>query len=252
MTENFNDKVVLITGGASGLGEACAQAFAAGGGRVAVADVSSEAVAGVVDRIEAQGGQAIGVTCDVTDSSAVEGMVKRVVDTWGRLDVGVNSAGIVTPITPVAETEEGDFDRLMAVNVKGVWLSMRGQIRQMLEQGGGSIVNMASALSIRVHPGSAFYVASKFAVAGLTRTAAVEYAQSGIRINAICPGNIKTPMFEKAVTDPETIAALQGLHPMNRLGKPEEVAAAVMWLASDAASFTTGSLLTADGGWTAT
>lgn len=250
MSTEFAEKVVFITGAGSGLGQACAEAFAEQGARVAIADISAEAAQRVARRIADGGGQAISLAGDVSRAEQVEAMVAGVVEAWGRLDIAVNNAGISAPIAPMAETEEADFDRLMAVNVKGLWLCMRAELRQMLEQGGGAIVNMASALSLRVSPGSSFYVASKHAVAGLTRTAAVEYARSGIRINAVCPGIISTPLFENTVTDPETIAAMRAYHPMDRFGTPEEVASAVLWLASEGASFATGSLLSVDGGWT--
>ncbi|HLS97346.1 MAG TPA: glucose 1-dehydrogenase [Porticoccaceae bacterium] len=251
MSRELENKVVLITGAASGIGAACAELFAREGARVGVADVSLDAADALAAAIREAGGEAIGIACDVTRGAQVDAAVAQLVATWGRLDCAVNNAGITVPLAPIAELEEADYERLMAVNVKGVWLSMRAEIRQMLTQGGGSIVNMASALSHKVHPGASFYVASKFAVAGMTRTAAVEYGESGIRINGLCPGNIRTPMLENAVTDPAAVAALQALHPMNRLGTPGEIAQAALWLASDRASFTTGALLTADGGWTA-
>lgn len=251
MSREMENKVVLITGGGLGIGRACAMLFAQEGARIAVADLSAAAVEEVVTAIRQSGGEAVGITCDVTQAEQVDSAVRQVVEQWGRLDSAVNSAGISVPTMPMAETEERDFDRLMAVNVKGVWLSMRAELRQMVSQGGGSIVNLASALSLKVFPGASFYVASKFAVAGLTRTAAVEYGEANIRINALCPGNTRTPMLENSVTDPEAVAALQALHPMNRLGTVEEIAQAALWLASDRSSFTTGALLTADGGWTA-
>lgn len=251
MSREMENKVVLITGGGLGIGRACAMLFAQEGARIAVADLSTAAVEEVVTAIRQSGGEAVGITCDVTQAEQVDSAVRQVVEQWGRLDSAVNSAGISVPTMPMAETEERDFDRLMAVNVKGVWLSMRAELRQMVSQGGGSIVNLASALSLKVFPGASFYVASKFAVAGLTRTAAVEYGEANIRINALCPGNTRTPMLENSVKDPEAVAALQALHPMNRLGTVEEIAQAALWLASDRSSFTTGALLTADGGWTA-
>lgn len=251
MSLELENKVVLITGAGSGIGRACAELFAREGAKVAVADLSAEIAEEVVAEIRQGGGEAVGIACDVTQAGEVDSAVQQVVDLWGRLDSAVNSAGITVPTIAMADTEEDDFDRLMAVNVKGVWLSMRAELRQMLKQNGGNIVNLASALSHKVFPGASFYVSSKFAVAGLTRTAAVEYGEANIRVNGLCPGNIRTPMLENAVTDPAAIAALQALHPMNRLGTVDEVAQAALWLASDRSSFTTGALLTADGGWTA-
>lgn len=251
MAGDFADRVVLVTGAGAGLGEACARHFAAQGARVVVADWAEQAAATVVDSIREAGGQALPLHVDVGDAQKVDAMLGQVVDVWGRVDVAVNNAGISSPLQSLAETEEADFDRLMQVNLKGVWLCMRAEIRQMLQQGGGSIVNMASALSKRVYPGAGFYVASKFAVAGLTRTAAVEYAEQGIRINAVCPGNVGTPLLNSSV-DEQTREELAQLHAMKRLGTPDEVAEAVLWLASDRASFCTGNLLSVDGGWHAT
>ncbi|MFU8763308.1 MAG: SDR family NAD(P)-dependent oxidoreductase [Haliea sp.] len=251
MSRQFENKVVFITGAGSGIGQACAEAFAAQGARVAVADISQQAADETTTRITQAGGQAFSLVGDVASAEQVAAMVSQVVARWGRLDIGLNNAGISSPLEPMGDTDESDFDRVMGVNVKGVWLCMRAQIRQMLAQGGGCIVNMASALSLKVSVGSSFYVASKFAVAGLTRTAAVEYAASGIRINAVCPGIVSTPLFEKSVTDPDTIAMMKRYHPMDRFGTPEEIANAVLWLASDASSFSTGALMSVDGGWTA-
>lgn len=258
MSYNLSDKVVLITGGASGLGFACAQAYCAEGAKVVIADLAQPAIDEALEKLsglcgeggEKSGGECIGVTCDVSQAASVEAMVNYVVEKWGRLDIAVNNAGISSPLKPVAETDEADFDRVMAVNLKGVWLCMRAELQQMQKQGSGSIVNMASALSMRVFAGGSFYVTSKFAVAGLTRTAAVEYAESGIRINAVCPGNVATPLVVNTVS-PEVLDQLANVHAMKRLGEPEEIANAVMWLSSDAASFNTGTILPVDGGWTA-
>jgi NAD(P)-dependent dehydrogenase (short-subunit alcohol dehydrogenase family) len=244
----FANKTVLITGAGAGLGLACAEAFAAAGARVAVADISMAAAAQVAEAIVAKGGTALALTADVSQADAVQQMVDTVVSTWGRLDIAVNNAGLSSTIQPVAETTEADFDRVMNVNVKGVWLCMRAELQQMLAQNSGTIVNMASALSLRVYPGASFYVSSKFAVAGLTRTAAVEYAQTPIRINAVCPGNVATPLLLSSTQDP---AALASLHAMKRLGTPQEIANAVMFLASDLSSFNTGTILPVDGGWSA-
>lgn len=250
MQQEFGNKVVFITGGGAGIGEACAHAFAREGARVVVADISAKAADSVASAVTANGGVALSLAGDVSQADQVEQMLASVLERFGKLDIAVNNAGISSPIKPLADTEECDFDRLMAVNLKGVWLCMRAELQHMLKQGGGNIINMASALSKRIYPGASFYVASKFAVAGMTRTAAVEYAQSNIRINAICPGNVRTPLLENSV-DPDVLAELATLQAMNRLGTPEEVAAAVLWLASDKASFCTGNLMSVDGGWTA-
>ena len=249
MDKQYDDKTVLITGGASGLGYACAEAFLAAGARVAIADVSADAVAAASAELAA-GGEVLGLTCDVTSAGQVDDMIAAVVAKWGRLDVALNNAGITSPLKPMAQTTEADYDRVMAVNLKGVWLCMRAQLQQMEKQGHGSIVNMASALSLRIFEGAAFYVASKFAVAGLTRTAAVEYATKGIRVNAVCPGNVATPLLVNSVPE-DQVQALADLHAMKRLGTTAEVASAVLWLASDAASFNTGTVLPVDGGWNA-
>lgn len=253
MSQDYSGKTVLITGAAAGLGFACAEAFVTAGARVCVADISPEAVDKAVlslGKLAADKNDVLGIPTDVTNATQVEAMVGAVVDTWGRLDIAVNNAGISVPLAPVADTEEADFDRVMAVNLKGVWLCMRAELQQMEKQGGGSIINMASALSTKVFAGGSFYVSSKFAVAGLTRTAAVEYATKGIRINAVCPGNVATSLVVNTVPQ-EQLEDLAGLHAMKRLGTPDEIAKAVIWLASDDASFTTGTLLPVDGGWNA-
>ncbi|MFV0276537.1 MAG: SDR family NAD(P)-dependent oxidoreductase [Parahaliea sp.] len=251
MSREFENKIVLITGGGAGLGEACAMDFARAGATVAVVDWSAESAQRVAGRISAAGGEALPLVVDVGNAGMVEAMIAGVLAQWGRLDIAINNAGVSSPLVSMGDTEEADFDRLMTINIKGVWLCMRAEIRQMLGQGGGSIVNMASALSKRVYPGASFYAASKFAVAGLTRTAAVEYAQQGIRINAVCPGNVNTPLMQSSV-DEATRDELANLHAMKRLGTPQEVSQAVLWIASERASFCTGNLLSVDGGWHAT
>ncbi|MBU3071254.1 glucose 1-dehydrogenase [Aestuariicella sp. G3-2] len=242
---DFNGKTVLITGAAAGLGFSCAESFAKAGARVALVDISAEAVQQAAAQLDSE---TLAITADVSCADQVQAMVDQVVGAWGGLDIAVNNAGISSTLEPVAETSAADFDRVMAVNLKGVWLSMRAELNQMLRQNRGTIVNMASALSQRVFPGASFYVSSKFAVAGLTRTAAVEYAETPIRINAVCPGNVTTPLLESTIED---LDALASLHAMKRLGTPQEVANAVMFLASDLSSFNTGTLLPVDGGWTA-
>jgi NAD(P)-dependent dehydrogenase (short-subunit alcohol dehydrogenase family) len=248
MSFDFKDKVVLITGAGAGLGFACARGFAEAGASVAITDISSTTVENAVAELQDTGSEVLGITGDVSKAADVEAMIAAVLKRFGKLDVAVNNAGISSTLQPLAETEEADFDRVMAVNLKGVWLCMRAELQQMQQQGGGSIVNMASALSQNTYPGASFYVSSKFAVAGMTRNAAVEYAQSNIRINAVCPGNVATPLLLSSVADPSELA---NLHAMKRLGTPEEIANAVMFLASDLSTFSTGTLMPVDGGWTA-
>ena len=249
MTFDFTDKVVLITGAGAGLGYACATAFAAAGAKLVVTDISQEALDRVVQELQRSGAEVLGLLKDVSDSADVETMLKEIISHYGRLDIAVNNAGIATPLQEFHEVSEAQFDRVMAVNLKGVWLCMQAEIRQMLKQGQGRIVNMASATSRNTYPNASPYVTSKFAVAGLTRTVAVEYANRDIRINAICPGNVATPLVVSLVED---LSVLATKHAMNRLGTPEEVANGVLFLASDLSSFSTGSLLEVDGGWNAT
>jgi len=249
MTFDFTGKVVLITGAGAGLGYACATAFAAAGAKLVVTDISQEALDRVVQELQRSGAEVLGLLKDVSDSADVETMLKEIISHYGRLDIAVNNAGIATPLQEFHEVSEDQFDRVMAVNLKGVWLCMQAEIRQMLKQGQGRIVNMASATSRNTYPNASPYVTSKFAVAGLTRTVAVEYANRDIRINAICPGNVATPLVVSLVED---LSVLATKHAMNRLGTPEEVANGVLFLASDLSSFSTGSLLEVDGGWNAT
>lgn len=251
MEKQFSTKVVLITGAGSGIGRAAALAFAAEGARVAVADITTAGADETVSLIEAAGGLARAFRVDVTRAVEVEALVRHVVESWGRLDVILNNAGVDNEMAPIVDTSEADFDRVMAVNVKGVWLCMKYAIAQMLQQGGGVVINTASALSLTVLPGSSPYNASKHAVAGLTRTCAVEYGAKNIRINAICPGVIRTPLLENHPNLPELEKSLLPLHPIGRLGTVEEVADVILWLASDKASFVHGALVTVDGGWTA-
>ena len=249
MAFDFTDEVVLITGAGAGLGYGCATAFADAGAKLVVTDISQEALDRVVQELQRSGAEVLGLLKDVSDSADVETMLKAIIAHYGRLDIAVNNAGIATPLQEFHEVSEDQFDRVMAVNLKGVWLCMQAEIRQMLQQGRGRIVNMASATSRNTYPNASPYVTSKFAVAGLTRTVAVEYANRDIRINAICPGNVATPLVVSLVED---LSVLATKHAMNRLGTPEEVANGVLFLASDLSSFSTGSLLEVDGGWNAT
>lgn len=251
MEQQFKQKVAMITGGGSGIGRAAALAFAREGSRVAVADITEEGGNETVRLVESAGGTARFFKVNVTRSDQVQALITGIVSQWGRLDITLNNAGVNNDMKPIVETSEAEFDRVMAVNVKGVWLCMKHAIPQMLAQGGGVIINTASALSLTVLPGSSPYNGSKHAVAGITKTCAVEYGAKNIRINAICPGVIRTPLLENHPNLPELEASLLPLHPIGRLGTVEEVADVILWLASDRASFVHGALVTVNGGWTA-
>lgn len=246
-------KVALVTGGGSGIGRATARAFARDGVQVIVADQHFEAGEETVQLIEAAHGSALFVGMDVRQASSVESAIQRVIQTYGRLDCAVNNAGIEGSILPAAEQSEHDVEQTLDVNLKGVWLCMRSELRQMLRQGGGgSIVNMSSILGLRGGANYAIYSASKHGIIGLTRSSAREYAPFGIRINAVCPGTIRTAMLDRELaTRPQAEAEWIAAHPVGRLGLPEEVAEAVIWLCSDAASFVIGHALVVDGGRTA-
>lgn len=243
---------MLVTGGGGGIGRGTALAFARAGARVAVADIAQDAGLETVALVQAAGGEALFIRCDVTQADQVQAMVARTVAVYGRIDCAFNNAGIEEEHLRLADCSEATFDRIMGINVKGVWLCLKYQLAQMQLQGGGAIVNTASVAGLVGAPKMAAYSASKHAVLGLTKSAAIEYARRGIRVNAVCPGVIRTAMYERAVVaDPQIGIAAAQMHPIGRLGEVDEVAAVVLWLSSDAASFVTGHAHTVDGGLTA-
>ena len=251
----FEGKVALVTGAGSGIGQASAVAFAREGAKVVVADVVAEGGEKTVRSIRDAGGDAMFVQTDVSKAGEVEGLVNRTVETYGRLDCAHNNAGIQLEFEGgkarlTAEGIEDHWDRMFDVNLKGIWLCMRYEIPQMLKQQSGTIVNTSSTAGLIGMTGEAAYVASKHGVVGLTKTAALEYARAGVRINAVCPGVIRTPMMESILgDDPELEAQLiEQLEPIGRMGRPEEIAEAVVWLCSDLASFVTGHIMAVDGG----
>ena len=243
------DKVALVTGGGSGIGRAAVLLFAREGAKVVVADVSAEGGHETVELVQQAGGEVIFVPCDVSKSTDVEALINKCVETYSRLDCAFNNAGILGEMGKTAECSEENYDRLMAVNLKGVWLCMKYEIRQMLKQGGGVIVNTASNAGMRGQPEIPVYGATKAGIVQLTKTAALEYIREGLRINCVNPSLIWTPMVERqAADDPGLVERLTEEQKIGRLGKPEEIAEAVIWLCSDAASFVTGHPMNVDGG----
>lgn len=253
MSSTLKDKVALITGGNSGLGKAAALAFAAAGAKVMIAARREAESLAVVDQIHRAGGTAAFTRTDVTVEADIEAAVKATVEKLGRLDCAVNCAGYNEDFWPVHQIDAGVFDRMMAVNVRGTLLSMKHQIRQMLEQGGGSIVNMASIMGLVGAPTAPVYIATKHAVIGMTKVAALGYAKQNIRVNCVAPTIIQgTPMVDAALADhPEIMTPIIADVPMGRPGRTEEVGHALVWLCSDEASFITGATLPIDGGQTA-
>jgi NAD(P)-dependent dehydrogenase (short-subunit alcohol dehydrogenase family) len=249
--KSFEGKVALVTGAGGGIGLATASAFAEAGASVVVADNNVMLLKEAADGLRSAGHEALAVTCDVRDRSQVKAMIDEAVRTYGRLDAAFNNAGINCDGAPMLETEDEEFDSILDVNLRGVWNCMKVELRQMMAQGSGAIVNCSSIGGLRGSKGRAAYSASKFGVIGLTRAAALDYAGKGIRINAVCPGIIgSTPMAARVTknNDPNIIKAFVAAEPIGRLGEPEEIAAAVMWLCSPGASFVVGHAMAVDGG----
>lgn len=252
MTRELEGKVGLVTGGTSGIGRDASVLFARAGAKVVVAGRREVEGKETVDMIRAGGGEGLFVKADVSRAADVEALVQRTVEKFGRLDVAFNNAGIEGAWIPITEQSEEDWDRTIDINLKGVWLCLKHEIRQMLKQGsGGAIVNMASVAGWIGSAGAATYCASKHGVIGLTKSAALETARNAIRINVVCPAVIETPMGGRIFGAPEMKKYALGLHPIGRFGTPMEVAEAVVWMCSERASFMTGQSLVLDGGFLA-
>ncbi len=250
MERQFENKVAIVTGGSFGIGRATAILFAQRGAKVAIVDWIENHEA--LNAIQAAGGEAIFIKCDVSKDSDVRAMVEQTVSTFGRLDYAFNNAGIEGESAVTHEVTEENFDKVIGINLKGVWLCMKYQIPHMLRQGKGAIVNCSSIAGVIGFPGIPIYTASKHAVIGITKTTALEYAQSGIRVNAVCPGAIQTPMIDRFMEkNKASKEQMVSGEPIGRFGEPEEIAEAAIWLCSDASSFVTGHALLADGGWVA-
>ena len=250
MNISYENKVALVTGASSGMGLATAQAFAEAGAAVVLADVKDEAVRKAAEQLISEGHRALAIPCDVSNDAQVEAMVERTVAEFGRLDAAFNNAGVMAKIAPTVESTLEEFDRVTHVNLRGVWSCMKHELRQMERQGSGAIVNCSSIGGLTGDPGIPAYTASKHGVIGLTRTAALEYAAKGIRVNAVCPGTIDTAFARAAFENEKEFEALSKSLPIRRIGKPEEIASVVLWLCSQGASYVVGHAVVVDGGQT--
>ena len=246
-SKRFEGKTAFITGAASGIGRATAAAFAAEGADLVVTDRSETALHGTAQHLKSAGVKVLAITCDVLKPEEVQSAVAQAVATFARIDCAFNNAGVENKATPLHEIELEEWDRILNINLRGTFMCMKHEIAQMIRQGGGVVVNTSSGAGIRGVAGGAAYAASKHAIIGMTKSAALDYAKQNIRVNAILPGNIATPMMDR-FTGGDIQKAID-LEPIGRLGKPEEIAEAVLWMCSDLAGFVTGSSIVVDGGW---
>jgi NAD(P)-dependent dehydrogenase (short-subunit alcohol dehydrogenase family) len=251
MNISFENKVALVTGAGSGLGLATAKAFAESGASMALADTNEEAVRSAAKELSARGHKALAIQCDVADDAQVEAMIERTVAHFGRLDAAYNNAGVQNVAVEAADTTREDFDRVISINLRGVWSCMKFELQQMRKQGSGAIVNCSSLGGLVGGSERGIYHAAKHGVLGFTKSAALEYAARGIRINAVCPGLIHTPMSDQMIAfgQADALKAMEKSIPMGRVGRPEEIANAVLWLCSDAAIYMTGQSISVDGGF---
>lgn len=241
----------MVTGASSGIGRATALAFAREGAKIIVADLDEEGGQETIDKVKKGGSEAIFVKTDVSQATEVEALIRKAVKTYGQLNCAVNNAGTASEWGFLHEASEETWDHVININLKGVWLCMKYEIPQMLKQGGGTIINISSIMGVAGHINKPIYATSKHGVIGLTKSAALQYAKSGIRVNAVCPGWIRTPLTESRLNDPESRERMIATVPLGRVGVPEEVAEAIIWLCSDAASYVTGHTMMVDGGYIA-